>query len=71
MKEIKKYLSNDLIEFEKTFNDAVESNVALLDKIMKYIVKTKGKQLRPMFVILSAKIFGESLDTTYRAASLI
>lgn len=71
MKEIKKYLNDELIVFEKTFNQAVESNVSLLDKIMKYIVKTKGKQLRPMFVILSAKIFGDTNDTSYRAASLI
>lgn len=71
MDAIKKYLHDELIVFETTFNRAVESKVSLLDKIMKYIVKTKGKQLRPMFVLLSAKIFGETNDTSYRAASLI
>ncbi len=71
MKEIREFLAEDLRVFEQTFNGAVASNVSLLDKIMKYIVKTKGKQLRPMFVILSAKIFGDSTDTTFRAASLI
>lgn len=71
MKEIKKYLEEDLIVFEKAFNKAVKSNVSLLDKIMTYIVKTKGKQLRPMFVILSAKTFGNANESTYRAASLI
>ncbi len=71
MDNIKKYLKEDLSLFEKTFNKAVESHVSLLDKIMKYIVKRKGKQLRPMFVILSAKIFNNVNETTYRAASLI
>ena len=71
MREIKSYLSQDLIAFEKTFNEAVQSHVSLLDKIMKYIVKTKGKQLRPMFVILSAKLCGPVNERTYRAASLI
>jgi octaprenyl-diphosphate synthase len=71
MDEIKKYLKKDLQFFEETFNKAVESNVSLLDKIMKYVVKTKGKQLRPMFVILSGKLCGEINEKTYRAASLI
>jgi octaprenyl-diphosphate synthase len=71
MKEIQRYLSRELVEFEQTFNAAVQSHVSLLDKIMKYIVKTKGKQLRPMFVMLSAKVCGEINEKTYRAASLI
>ena len=71
MKEIREFLEEDLVRFEQTFNGAVSSNVSLLDKIMKYIVKTKGKQLRPMFVILSAKLFGETNEATFRAASLI
>ncbi len=71
MDNIKSFLSNDLIMFEANFNDAVHSKVALLDKIMKYIVKSKGKRVRPMLVLLSAKLFGEVSDTTYRAASLI
>jgi octaprenyl-diphosphate synthase len=71
MKEIKSYLSVELQEFEHAFNAAVHSHVSLLDKIMKYIVKTKGKQLRPMFVILAGKICGEVNEKTYRAASLI
>jgi len=71
MDNIKKYLSLDLQRFEENFNNAVQSNVPLLDKIMTYIVKSKGKRVRPMFVLLSAKLFGEVSDTTYRAASLI
>ncbi len=64
-------ISHELKEFEMHFRQAVKSNVALLDKIMQYIVKRKGKQLRPMFVLLSAKLGGEINDSTYRAASLV
>jgi octaprenyl-diphosphate synthase len=71
MKFIRNYLESDLLEFEKTFNNAVHSHVALLDTIMKYVVKSKGKQLRPMFVFLTAKLCGECNDVSYRAASLI
>jgi len=49
----------------------MRSNVSLLDKIMHYIVKRKGKQLRPMFVFLSAGVCGGINDATYRGASLI
>ena len=49
----------------------MKSNVPLLDKITAYIVKRKGKQLRPMFVFLSAKMCGSINDSTYRAAALI
>lgn len=71
MKEIKVYLKREFDEFQEVFNEAVQSQVSLLDKIMKYVVRSKGKQLRPMFVMLSAKICGEINQTTYRAASLI
>jgi octaprenyl-diphosphate synthase len=64
-------LSEELKEFEKYFKQSVKSNVALLDKIMQYIVKRKGKQMRPMFVLLSAKLGGEITPGTYRAASLV
>jgi len=71
MNNIKQFLSADLQLFESNFNQAVESKVPLLDKIMKYIVKSKGKRIRPMFVLLSAKLFGNISESTYRAASLI
>lgn len=67
----KKILAEELKQFEVHFRDAVKSRVALLDRIMQYIVKRKGKQLRPMFVLLSAKLGGSINDTTYRAASLV
>jgi octaprenyl-diphosphate synthase len=49
----------------------MKSRVALLDRIMQYIVRRKGKQLRPMFVLLSAKLGGDINGSTYRAASLV
>jgi octaprenyl-diphosphate synthase len=57
--------------FEGKFRDAMKSSVPLLDKITGYIVKRKGKQIRPMFVFLSASISGEINDSTHRAAALI
>jgi len=57
--------------FEEKFKDSMKSNTPLLDRIMRYIVKRKGKQLRPMFVILTAKLAGPVNDSTYRAASLV
>ena len=49
----------------------MKSSVPLLEKITSYIVKRKGKQIRPLFVFLSAKLCGQMNDSTYRAASLI
>jgi octaprenyl-diphosphate synthase len=49
-------ISQELEAFEKVFKESVKSHVSLLDTIMHYIVKRKGKQLRPMFVLLSAKL---------------
>jgi octaprenyl-diphosphate synthase len=71
MKLAKEVIGKELDEFEKHFKDAVKSRVALLDRIMQYIVKRKGKQMRPMFVLLSAKLHGEITPSSYRAASLV
>ncbi len=67
----KQVISEELDAFEKHFREAVKSRVSLLDRIMRYIVKRKGKQLRPMFVLLSAKLGGELKESSYRAASLV
>ena len=64
-------IENELKVFEEKFKDAVSSEVSMLDRIMRYVVKRKGKQLQPMFVFLSAKLCGEVNDATYRAASLV
>ncbi len=67
----RKIISKELDLFEQHFREAVRSRVALLDRIMEYIVKRKGKQLRPMFVLLSAKLGGPITESSYRAASLV
>jgi octaprenyl-diphosphate synthase len=64
-------ISNELQIFEARFKEAVKSQSPLLDRIMRYIVKRKGKQLRPMFVLLSAKLCGDINEPAYRAASLV
>jgi octaprenyl-diphosphate synthase len=71
MNSIKTIIAEELNTFEKKFTDAVKSETLLLDTIMKYIIKRKGKQLRPKFVLLSAKLHGEINESTYRAAALV
>lgn len=69
--DIKAPVAAEMEVFEQKFRQSMKSSVPLLDKITQYIVKRKGKQLRPMFVFLSAKLCGEINDSTYRASSLI
>jgi octaprenyl-diphosphate synthase len=69
--KIKQPIAEHMEIFEDKFKDSMKSSVPLLDKITNYIVKRKGKQIRPMFVFLSAKCLGEINDSTYRAAALI
>jgi octaprenyl-diphosphate synthase len=67
----KNLITAELATFEQKFAQSVKSQTPLLDRIMKYIIKRKGKQLRPMFVFLSAKLHGEVNESTYRAAALV
>ena len=71
MKLSTEIIDEELRIFESVFKDSVKSQTPLLDRIMRYVVRTKGKQLRPMFVLLSAKLTGQINDSTYRAASLV
>ncbi len=71
MEQVKKVIGTELSLFERKFSDSVKSSNHLLDRIMRFIIKRKGKQMRPMFVFLSAKIAGTINDATYRAAALI
>ena len=57
--------------FESKFKNSLKTSVPLLDKIMHYIIKRKGKQMRPLFVFLTAKLFNNVNESTYTAASLI
>ena len=69
--DIKKPIEFEMKEFEGRFRKAMKSNVALIDRITYYITHRKGKQMRPMFIFLSARLFGETNDSTYTAASMV
>ena len=69
--QIKAPVAEEMKNFEEKFKSSMKSDVALLDKITNYIIKRKGKQMRPLFVFLSAKACGQISEATYTAASLI
>lgn len=71
IKEIYSCISAEMQYFDEVFVRNMQSNVKMLDKVTQYIVKRKGKQMRPMFLFLTAKMLGEINDRTYQAASMI
>lgn len=64
-------IAEDMAVFERKFQESVKTNIWLLDNVMNYIIKGKGKQMRPMFVFLTAGICGKITEATYRGAALI
>lgn len=71
VKEMMAPIETEMTEFEVRFRQSMKSKVPLLDKITHYIIRRKGKQMRPMFLFLTAKMLGEINDKTYEAASLV
>ncbi len=71
LQDIKAPIAKEMEEFEQKFRASMHTKVLLLDKIMNYIVKRKGKQMRPMFIFLSAGTCGKITESTFRGASLI
>ena len=71
LEEIKMPIAAELETFEAKFKASMQSSVPLLDRITHYIVKRKGKQIRPMFVFLSASLCGGITEATYRGAALV
>lgn len=71
LKDIRNVIDNDLILFEQRFKDAVATPVPLLNRIMYYIVRRRGKQMRPMFVFFAALLGGNINEQTYRGAALV
>ena len=71
--QIKAPIQDEMDSFESKFKISMASKVPLLDKVTNYIVKRKGKQMRPMFVFLTAKMIsqGEVSERTYRGASVL
>ncbi len=71
LQQIKQPIENEMITFERKFQDSVRTDVALLNHIMKYIVRRKGKQIRPILVFLAAGACGQIGEKTYRGAALV
>lgn len=71
LKQIQSPIESEMVQFELKFRDFMKSKVKLLDHITNYIVKRKGKQMRPMFVFLTAGVCGGINDSTHRGAALI
>jgi len=71
LNDIKAPIQQHIDIFEGKFRASMKSSVPLLDIITRYIIKRKGKQLRPMFVFLSAGLNGAVNESSYSAASLI
>lgn len=71
IEQIKKPIEKELELFEQQFRQSMKTKVPLLDTIMTYIVKRKGKQIRPIFVLYSASLFGNINERTFRGASLV
>lgn len=71
LEEIKNPIRQEMKLFEKKFQESMRSEVFLLDKITRFILKTKGKQIRPIFVFLCAKLVGEITEKTHRGAAVI
>lgn len=72
VEQIKAPITQELLEFEDFFLESMRSNVPLLDKVIHYIAKRKGKQIRPMFVFLVARMLGgQGEKKTYSAAALV
>ncbi|MBX2842601.1 MAG: polyprenyl synthetase family protein [Flammeovirgaceae bacterium] len=69
--DIKAPISSEMVEFEKKFRQFMKSKVPLLDNIMSFIIKRKGKQIRPILVFLTAGMCGKITETTFRGAALI
>ena len=68
---IRSVVEDELSAFRKYFRESVRSSVGLLDKVTQYMLRQKGKEMRPMLVLLSAKMCGGIRDSTYRAAALV
>ncbi len=64
-------INDYIIRFEKVYSESLHSDVKLINTIIRYISRKKGKQLRPRLCLLSAKLCGEPTENTYRAAALI
>jgi octaprenyl-diphosphate synthase len=68
---IRRPVEKEMVEFEAYFNNTMRSNIPLLRIVLNYILRRKGKQMRPLLVLLTAKLHGTIGEPTYVAATLI
>jgi octaprenyl-diphosphate synthase len=71
IEQIKQPVASELKIFDRQFKESLRSDVFLLNLITQYVIRTRGKQIRPILVMLSAKLFGEINSRTYAAAALV
>jgi octaprenyl-diphosphate synthase len=71
LEDIRKPIKEEMKEFDRRFKEAVSSHIPLLTVVTKYVLRRKGKQMRPLFVFLTSKLTGEVTESSYTAASLI
>ncbi len=71
LSNIKESISSELKKFDDEFSKTMKSNVPLLNILTNFLIRRKGKQVRPLLLFLSAKMIGEINDSTYVAASMI
>jgi octaprenyl-diphosphate synthase len=71
LSDIRRPVENEMKSFQKRFKESIHSDVFLLNIISSYILRNTGKQIRPLFVFLTAKMVGGVSESTYTAASLI
>lgn len=71
LSNIQSPIEQEIKEFHRRFKQSMQSEVPLLRTVTKFVVRRKGKQMRPMFIFLSAKVCGEVNDATYHAANLV
>lgn len=69
--QISKPIKNDLDQFNQLFKESLKSKVGIVDIVTKYILKQKGKKIRPLLVLLSGKVIGELNERTFRGAILV
>ncbi|PIW70440.1 MAG: polyprenyl synthetase, partial [Ignavibacteriales bacterium CG12_big_fil_rev_8_21_14_0_65_30_8] len=71
LKEISQPITSELEEFNKHFKEAMHSKVGIVDLITRYILRQKGKKIRPLLVLLSSKVAGGVNERSYRGAVLV
>jgi octaprenyl-diphosphate synthase len=71
IKDVTVSVSRELETFRKRYKEALRSDNSLVDKVMRYILRQQGKQIRPLLVMLGAKVCGEVVDASYRAAIMV